>query len=215
MDHVFISPELAQYLQEVQAWDLFADHTIIGAKFEVPVAAELHRIWPAYIPYEKVNLQQWHAQAANFIQPAIEDPDQCFQQFGKDFERSFQNTIDAPGGQLPPATSGRCKLQQPEERPAQCPLLTPSRPGEVQPASELLGRTVQKWFLQLRRMQSMLHALKAGKTTWDAQIYRADLWRAIKRAKGYEPDFNGGGDIALFSCKDHLKRGLPQSHMSP
>ena len=109
--------------------------------------------------------------------------------FGKDFERSFQNTIEAPGGQLPPAASGRCKLQQPEERPAQCPLLKPSRPGEVQPASELLGKTVQKWFLQLRRMQSMVHALKAGKTSWDAQIYRADLWRAIKRAKGHDPDF--------------------------
>ena len=43
--------------------------------------------------------------------------------------------------------------------------------------------------MQLRRMQSMLHALKAGKTTWDAIIYRTELWRAIYRAKGFEGGF--------------------------
>ena len=57
-------------------------------------------------------------------------------------------------------------------------------------SSEFLGREVQRWFLQLRRLQSLCHALKAGKQTIDAQLYRACLWRAIREAKGFHGKFN-------------------------
>eukprot|EP00435_Cladocopium_sp_Y103_P014903 s4607_g3.t1 len=44
--------------------------------------------------------------------------------------------------------------------------------------------------MQLRRMQSMLHALRAGKQTWDAIIYRTELWQAIRKARGFEGGFS-------------------------
>ena len=65
----------------------------------------------------------------------------------------------------------------------------PSRHGEVKTTSDFLGREVQRWFLQLRRLQSLCHALKANKQTADAQIYRASLWRAIREAKGFQGAF--------------------------
>ena len=190
LDHIFVSPELAQFMRAVEAWDLFADHVAIGAEFEVPVAQVNQTVWPmpAYIPYNKVTMAQWH-NGEHTVGPFEGNVDEQFQQFSIAFEESFTCCIDAPEGRLPPAMTGRGQRVQPEQRLQQCPLLKPSRPGEVQPVSDLLGRTVHKWFQQLRRMQSMLHSLKANKQTWDAWLYRAELWRAITRAKGFQRGF--------------------------
>ena len=74
-------------------------------------------------------------------------------------------------------------------RQDQCPLLRPSRPGEAQMATDFVGRAVQSWFRQVRRIQSLLHAVRAGKETGDAQIYRANLWHSICMAKGFGKSF--------------------------
>ena len=207
LDHVFISPELVTYLREVSAWPVFADHTSIGACFQLPVAQIEQTVWPmpAYIPYEKVDRESWH-QAASEGVPVFEGTvDEQFGAFCQAYEQSFHHHIDLPGQKLTPAMRGRGQTLRPEVRPQQCPILRPSRPGEVHPSSDLLGRSVHKWFLQLRRLQSMLHAVKAGKTTWDAQIYRAELWRAIGRAKGFEGTFASWWRTRPIQC-----HGSPQ-----
>eukprot|EP00435_Cladocopium_sp_Y103_P074716 s200_g50.t1 len=176
LDHVLVSPELGQFLQDVQSWNLFSDHTTIGARLAVPVRQIEHLTWPlpAYVPYNHVNMQKWHHAAQSYQPDNTGSIDDKFQRFCIAFEDSFTGCIQAPSEQLPPAARGRGQRTAPEKRPQQCPVLRPSRPGEVQQSSELLGRTVHKWFLQLRRLQSMKHALNAGKQTWDAQIYRAE-----------------------------------------
>ena len=191
LDYVFLSPELAQYLTRVDAWTLFADHTTIGACLDLPVRQVEQQVWqmPAYIPYDKVDMKLWHKTATSSMHNPALSPDEAFRAFSLAFEDSFGGAIDAPGATLPPSCRGRGQRCAPEKRPPQCPILKPSRPGEVQQSSCFLGRTVHKWFMQLRRMQSMLHALKAGKTTWDAIIYRTELWRAIRKAKGFEGGF--------------------------
>lgn len=191
LDYIFLSPELAQYLTCVDAWTLFADHTTIGACLDLPVRQVEQQIWqmPAYIPYDKVDMKLWHKTATCPTHNPALSPDEAFRAFSHAFEESFGGVIDAPGAVLPPSCRGRGQRSAPEKRPPQCPILKPSRPSEVQQSSCFLGRTVHKWFMQLRRMQSMLHALKAGKTTWDAVIYRTELWRAICRSKGFEGGF--------------------------
>ena len=191
LDHVFLSPELACYLSEVQSWQLFADHACIGACLNLPVAQVTQQVWPmpAYIPYERVDKEGWQQAAMSYQPPCLDSIDDQFSGFCQDYERSFHGHIDLPGRQLTPAMMGRGQPHRVESRPQQCPILRPSRPGEVTPSSDLLGRTVHKWFLQLRRLQSLLHALRAGKTTWDAKIYRVELWRAICQAKGFEGSF--------------------------
>ena len=206
LDHVFVSPELAQFLCSVDSWNLFADHTAIGAEFDIPVRMVEQVVWPmpAYIPYGKVNMEKWHQQPLELnIQGSV---DERFQQLSVAFENSFDGCIDAPGQKLPPAMRGRGQKSSPEKRQQQTPLLRPSRPGEVQPSSDLLGRTVHKWFLQLRRLQSMLHSLKANKQTWDAWIYRAELWRSIKQAKGFEQGFVKWWTLRQVQCQ-----GSPQN----
>ena len=55
--------------------------------------------------------------------------------------------------------------------------------------TDFVGRAVHRWFQQLRRLQSMVHATKAGKETADAIEYRISLWRAIRNAKGFDGTF--------------------------
>lgn len=84
---------------------------------------------------------------------------------------------------------GRGRRLHPQARARCLPLLRQSRPGEVATHHDLLGREVRAWFLQLRRIQSLLHALRAGKMTADAQLYRAELWTAIFRSSGFCKSF--------------------------
>ena len=178
---------------DIQTWDLGSlcgSHSV-GSKILDSDATVTHKIWPmpAYIPYDKVDLKQWHSEATFDSNSDQHDADHRFELFGSQFEQSLTGVIEAPGVTLPPAARSRGKHKTPELRPQQCPLLKPSRPGEVAPSSDFLGRTVHKWFLQLRRMQSMHHALQANKQTWDAIIYRIEPWRSITTAKGFESAF--------------------------
>ena len=78
--------------------------------------------------------------------------------------------------------------------------------------TELLGRSVQKWFLQLRRLQSLLHALRAGKSTANAQIYPMELWHAIRTATGFHPDFRQWWTqrpVQLQGSPEHLPLQVP------
>ena len=106
------------------------------------------------------------------------------------YEASFNGYINTPDGLLPSGCKGRGQRSTPTEREQSLPLLRPSRPGEVCQSSELLGRTPQRWFLQLRRLQSLLHRLRAGSETANAQLYRAELWGAILRRKGFRGCFS-------------------------
>ena len=47
LDYICVSPELLQYIQEVRTWELFADHTALGARFSLLVASATHAVWPA------------------------------------------------------------------------------------------------------------------------------------------------------------------------
>ena len=114
-----------------------------------------------------------------------------FDQFCRQYEKSFDGHVDSPDGNLPRSCYGRGTTLTPQTRSATFPLLRPSRPGEVAQPTELLGRHVQQWFRQLRRLQSLLHGLRAAKDTADAVAYRLELWSAIKRAKGFQDGFDG------------------------
>ena len=70
------------------------------------------------------------------------------------------------------------------------PVSKPSRQGEAQLRSDLVSTQVQLWFKQLRRIQSYKHAAIADKQTLDAEVYRLNLWTAIKNGRGFDGFFN-------------------------
>ncbi|CAE7670476.1 unnamed protein product [Symbiodinium sp. CCMP2592] len=56
---------------------------------------------------------------------------------------------------------------------------------EVMMRHDGLCTEVKRWFQQLRRLQSLTHALKAAKSEPAAVDYRLALWRSICRARGF------------------------------
>ena len=120
------------------------------------------------------------------------------------YEESFNNFLPKPLQRLPGECRGRCQRKAPTCREANCPVPKPSRQGEVCIQTDLLGRSVQRWFQQLRRLQSFLHARRAGKETAEAVEYRASLWSAIRKAKGFE-----GGFVLWWEQRPTQFSGLP------
>ena len=191
-DQVWISPELAEHFVTCDTWSLFADHLTLGARFELPVQRSLLSSWPlpAELPWHQLDMETWH----RVVAPPQLDPSQTLSQqylsFWRQYEASTDGLLTTPSTTLPSNHCGRASRITPDQRTSQCPLLRPSRPGEAQMATDLVGRSVQAWFKQLRRIQSLLHAVRANKTTGEAQIYRANLWKAIRRASGFAMSFS-------------------------
>lgn len=190
-NHILLSPELVVLVKEVKSWNWFADHLGLGVCIEVPVIKAKQRVWPlpAEIPWESVNYEAWRQ--ADHVIPYEDNLwiDHRVEQWARSYENSFDGYMKTAIGTLPTSCRGRCQRHDPVHREVDCPLIKPSRPGEVQLKTDLVGRAVQRWFQQLRRIQSMVHAKKADKNTPDAVEYRSSLWRAIRKAKGFDGAF--------------------------
>ena len=94
-----------------------------------------------------------------------------------------------PGKCLPKSCLGRCQhLSLAEQQMVPRPLRA-SRPGEEEIRHSLLCKEVQNWFRQLRRLQSLRHAVVAAKTTPAADLYRVQLRRSILGGKGFQDSF--------------------------
>lgn len=190
-DHVLLSPEMVPMVTKVQGWKWFADHLGLGVCVEIPLMKMQQWVWPlpADIPWDSVRYEEWRQ--AHHTLPSQEGQwiDHRIDLWARSYENSFDGYMDTAIGTLPTSCRGRCQQSGGQMREADCPLMKPSRPGEVQIKTDFVGRAVQRWFQQLRRIQSMVHATKAGKNTPDAIEYRASLWRAIRLAKGFDGTF--------------------------
>eukprot|EP00435_Cladocopium_sp_Y103_P075839 s140_g66.t1 len=209
IDMVFISPELIPFFRSTQTWPWFSDHLIVGAAFELPIQPAIQDSWPlpAQIPWTQVNWDTWQTTESDLTDLKDLNLTEAYSTFWQRYEKSFNDHMATPDGLLPTTSHGRGRRQAPEQRQGALPLLRPSRPGEVTQSCELLGRTPQKWFVQLRRLQSMLHALRANNDSANAQQYRAELWGSILRAKAAH-----GGQSVRCSFKEANYRKMESWH---
>ena len=106
---------------------------------------------------------------------------------------------------------GRGQRTHPRHTKTNLALPRPSRHGEVTLRSDLLGTAIQRWFKQLRRLQS-LSAIKAQSTAPTAQTY-IELWSSILCATGFTPNFRTWWQrhrtVGLDQFPDSLPEGLP------
>jgi len=190
-DHVLVSPELIPYIVEVRCWSWFADHMGLGACLDVPIVKLQQNAWPlpAEIPWQAVRYEDWRQAHHSLPQTADFGIDYRVQHWARSYENSLGGYFDTAVGSLPTSCRGRCQQSEPVQRSVECPLVKPSRPGEVQMKTDLVGRAVHRWFQQLRRLQSMVHAKNADKNTPEAIEYRCSLWRAIRTARGFDGTF--------------------------
>ena len=186
--------------------DDFAEHSSLIAGLKVDWGVAKHQSWPlpATIPWGKIQVAEWKEAA----QPRCQDsPDatQWLQRFSKDFESSLDGYVmGVPGGQLPAQCHGRAQRLKPSVQAdvATCPK--PCRAGEEPLRHGLLCLEVKQWYRQLRRLQSLLHALRGGKQSPEAMTYRLDLWRAILCSTGFH-----GGFLAWFPNRLVKHQGMP------
>ena len=192
LDFLWLSPELIPYLKDVKTWDYFSEHSALGACLDLPLQEEEQFTWhlPSFVPWAEVDRDMWHTAANNQPPLASQGVDERFQEFCGQFEQSFDGTVSTPNRKLPSACFGRGRTRGSTSRKTTRPFLRPSRPGEVVQAVDVLGRGVQHWFMQLRRLQSMTHALKAAKDTVNAVVYRLELWRSIRLSQGFREGFS-------------------------
>ena len=72
--------------------------------------------------------------------------------------------------------------------------------------NSMAGTASRIWFRQLRRLQSLKHAVHAAKQSPAAVTYRVLLWESIKKSSGFEPNFP-----TWWSTRTHEIQGVPQT----
>ena len=189
-DLVFLSPEAASLCREVYVEEVFQEHSSVSVDLAFDSEAPTLLRWPmpSLIPWNHVARESW--QASYVPSPEAANPTQWLQQFGRHYEDSLsQHVHGLPGNSLPKSLFGRARHVQPVQQKVPALPPRPSRPGEEEVRHSLLCAEVNHWFRQLRRLQSMRHAVVAGKATAAAVEYRAALWRSILHARGFSSTF--------------------------
>ena len=193
-DRLFISPELATYFVKCEVADLFSDHSVVTGHFDIPVSASTYSWWPmpSKIPWSSVDFEAWR-NAQISCQPfdvSVGSSTEYLTYLARGYESSLNSDVlpNVPAG-LPPACRGRAQTFHPVDRPRNLRTLKPSRTGEEQPRSDLVSHSVQRWFRQLRRLQSLVHNLRRNSGSPNALCYRLDTWRSIKTACGFAGTF--------------------------
>ena len=190
-DFVFLSPELAALCKAVAVQDHFADHSSIFVSCEAPWGRSQIKAWPmpSEIPWNSIDVEAWH-QSTLDVPVREPDPTQHLRAIAKCMEDSLDGHVkEMPGLRLPTACKGRAQQIRPVMQQAAASMARVSRNGEVTLRSDLVGREVSAWFKQLRRLQSMCHALRADNQHVDAQVYRAELWHKISMCCSFSGGF--------------------------
>ena len=194
-DHAWLSPEVQALCRQVTVQDHFLEHATLSVGLQVPSTTAHLWTWPrpSAIPYDVAD-PEWQLTSP----PVWNDEgtaDEQWAQLGASLESCFNGFLPQPSGGLTNNQRGRLQRTQPLKRQCHTLTLRSSRPGEVTMQSHLLGQEVQWWFRQLRRLQSYLHAIKAGKMTVSAIVYRLELWSSILQAPGFR-----GGFLTWWTC---------------
>lgn len=190
-DQIWLSPEAIQCLKHVSVFDYFADHSIAAVQLHLPTIAPVLPTWPrpARLPWASTDTENWNPNCA-LDYGTIQDPTQFFHDISMTFEKEVnrhhraQHDLD-----LPHAMKGRAQRLQPRMTPQCTPCTKPSREGEVKLVSALTGSATKLWFKQLRRIQSLKHAVVANRNSPSSLANRAELWSAILRSSGFCPSF--------------------------
>ena len=192
-DQIWLSPEAQLLLSKVEVTHDFIDHSTVKVVLSVPTTTTTTttflQTWPrpSRIDWPK-NVESYQNQTNCHVKLQHDQPEVTFSGWATDFERGVNEAFANEGG-LPGRCFGRGQRLQPVKLPQSAPTVKPSRQGEIALQHDLIGGAVRAWFRQARKLQSLLFALRGGKTTLEALEYRVTLWSSILRSKGFQGGF--------------------------
>eukprot|EP00435_Cladocopium_sp_Y103_P038237 s1388_g10.t1 len=206
-DQIWLSPEAIQLLRGVAVQSHFADHMTVSVKLLIPPKAATIMKWPrpAELPWDKIPLQDWSPTCS--VHPD-QQPDTTL--FMREWAQEYEESVSAQyachqHAPLHARHKGRAQRLQPDPQALTPVICRPSREGEVCLQHSAVGLAVRQWFKQLRRLQSLRHAVKAGSSHASAVGYRLSLWTAITHSSGFQPNFRD-----WWSTRESPVDGAPQ-----
>ena len=187
-DHIYVSPELAQYLKDVEVQqDWFPDHAVLIAKFHPLGKPPQLPIWrqPKPMPWDDIPLEaiQYEYQKPESQQ----DLTASYAQVCTNVEAAAALALTAKHKALPDACKGRAKTTEVRWRQEYSAPLRPSREGEYQPTYHGLNIQHARWIRQYRRILNFTRL--PPEVTGNALTHRRKLWHSIKTAPGFAPCF--------------------------
>ena len=190
-DQLWLSPEAQEYVSNIGFADVFSDHLVMIMQLNLPSMLTYEWVWPQPqpIPWDAVDRDRfdllYSSRKPTTWQGDLTDE---LHAWSSSFESLAIQTMHDTSHQLS-RYEGRCAVLEPKKRLTTLKVPKASRPGEEMISSSLLGRSVQLWFQQLRRFQSLRANLKKGSDTFEASLYRQQVWQSIRKAKGYRTSF--------------------------
>ena len=200
IDQIWLSAELQQLLQSVEIRDSdWADHSSIVCHFTSHL--EQFKTFHWRMPQAVSWPTQWNCW------PQIDwtqDPFLAYASFWFQVESACESQV----GLLPASAKGRGQTLDSRQSFRQTPPCKIAREGDFQPRFH--GPSLQhlQWVKQLRRCQSLRRLLASSSTNDLHRLRLAEVWSAIRLAKGF-----AGGFCAWwaehFPSHEFAKNGFP------
>ena len=190
-DHLFVSPELAMYLQDVfveEAW--FPDHAVLRAVFRDLGKPPNFPVWkqPSSIDWNEVgflpeqegdqkypthDMNAWYSSIAEALEKRVDEK---------------LKSLHKPG--LMSHQKGRAQTMEVRWVTEYSSPPKVAREGETQPEFHGIDQQHAKWIRQARRLDCYARGAK-GNFHFDSQraIHQDHLWQSINRTSGFGKNF--------------------------
>ena len=214
-DHIFLSPELAQYLRDVLVEDnTFADHAVVRAIFhdiERPPKLPLWRR-PKPIDWHQVSQAQT---AAHYTSPArTQDPTADYRAVWQAVEAAHQQAAAHKQLPQPAASYGRANTLEVHWRQEYSSPPKKGRQGEHQPAYHGIHMQHAQWTKQYRRLVNWERLCNQETNKPSAITHRQGLWESILQAAGFLPSFTQWWNHQP-NTPCHMTQDEPMSQAAP
>ena len=209
-DFIWLSPEAQALCCHIEVLDIFIEHATVAVDFscDVKVRQVFHWPLPARIPWDQVQCDGLDQTTVGI--DTTGSTTCTYRHIGQQLESCLQGRVRGqPGGNLLPHQRGRAQRTSPDLTDTQVHFSRPSRQGEVQLRADHTTLAVRDWFKQLRRIQSLRHAIHANNDYTSAQVARCEHWSSILRARGFDKGFRTFWNIGYEDGTPHDPPVLP------
>ena len=210
-DQLWCSPEIVHLISNIALWQIYPDHDMLLAGIHLPNLPRDTLQWhlPGHIPWNHLSQDLWTSNSdvgsvfPSNVWPAgglpLSESDvsdglrgldstSAFQAWSGRFEKAASSCMVHPTAKADRSYYGRGQMTKPKLRRSVYAVPKHSRQGEVQQTCGFLNRAVARWFKQLRRLLSYVHAVRSANSSSNF-MSRAALWHSILKAAGFEKGF--------------------------
>eukprot|EP00435_Cladocopium_sp_Y103_P076084 s49_g76.t1 len=200
-DYIWISPEMVQFFQRAEVINhVYPDHGALLAHFTCP-DQDVHVFhWrkPKKLPWNEC---QGTLTTATFELPTEATPEASSIQIAQELESRMHAHLVRQGHRgLFESQRGRCQTMDTRKILSHASPLKASRNGDAQPEYQGQNLQHQRWFTQVRRLESLGRLYKAQPWNANQLTHATREWRAVLAATGFSNFRQWWKNLA---CKHH------------